>query len=64
MKWVRTAVAAAVLAGLALGCSKNTSTAPSVPAGAPSPDQEKRLTPTKPGTGPGGPKTRPAGQHP
>ena len=41
MNWVRTIVAACVLTGLGAGCSKKD--APSIPANAPPPSEEKPL---------------------
>jgi hypothetical protein len=51
MKWVRTAIAAAVLTGfgLSFGCSKSQPTTASAPTGAPAPEDEIRPVPTKMG---------------
>ncbi|HEX4588677.1 MAG TPA: hypothetical protein VH120_02030 [Gemmataceae bacterium] len=43
MKWLRTMIAAGVLAGVGFGCSKTQ--VASVPANAPRPDDEKPLPP-------------------
>jgi hypothetical protein len=60
MRWTRTVAAIGLLAGLALGCSKKEEA--SMPAGAPTPEQEVLPGPPKvmgAGGGPG-PKQRPA----
>jgi len=61
MKWIRTIVAAGVLAGLGVACNSKKDEA-TVPTGAPRPEDEKPLpTPKGPGEGGSGPgpKQRP-----
>jgi hypothetical protein len=66
MRWIRTAVAATVLAGLGLACSSSKDSSKAVhPTNAPAVADEKPLTPTVPGAGGGpGPKQRPVDKNP
>lgn len=65
MKWIRTAVAAVVLAGLGLACSSKDSAKAVKPSNAPAVSEEKPLTPTVPGAAGGpGPKQRPVEKSP
>lgn len=57
MEWVRTLTAAGVLAGLGVGCSGKD--VPSMPAGAPRPQDEKPMGQPRGMNGGPGPKQRP-----